>query len=169
MILSWKLCNVQDQDLSRTQCAATRVSQMDCMVGYFKPLWGMDPIARKSKSSRYWMEVCLSENLHQPVSTKKKRGICKFHSWVILIYTYHCVKWFKINIQITQKKKQLEPFLTSSFKKESILPSLVAFCQLAKVWLSLVIAGKKGGLWSILQRCTLISITFLYCMSLIAC
>ena len=30
------------------------------------------------------------------------------------------------------KKERLEPFLTLSFKKESILPPFVAFCQLAK-------------------------------------
>ena len=76
------------------------------------------------------MEVCLSENLHQPVGTQKKKNTqVSFMSYLDIHTPLYEVVQDKYP---DYTKEQLEPFLTLSFKKESILLPFVAFCQLAK-------------------------------------
>ena len=126
----FEVCDVKDQGLSRTQRAATRVSKLDCKGGYFKPLRGMDPIARRE---------LLQQVLDGGMSFSELASACKYAKKMRDVQLTFMSYLDIPSREVAQdkypdytKKERLEPFLTSSFKKDSIPPSFVAFCQLAK-------------------------------------
>ena len=126
----FELCQVKDQGLSRTQRAAIRVSKLDCKGGYFKPLRGMDPTARKE---------LLQEISDGDMSFNELASSCKYAKKMRDIQTafmryLDLPSWGAATEKYPDytRKERLEPFLTSSFKKGTIPPSFTSFCQLAK-------------------------------------
>ena len=120
-------CEVKDQGLSRAQ---RRVSKLDCKGGYYKPLRGIDPSTRKELLQQVSDgEMSFGELASSCKYAKKMRDIqvsfmryLDLPSWEVAMRKYP---------EYT-KKERLEPFLNSSFKKDSVSPSFVSFCQLAK-------------------------------------
>ena len=113
--------------LSCTQHAATRVSKLDCKGGYFKPLQGMDP---RKEIIQQVLDGGKSFSKIASACIKKMRDVqLTFISYLdIPLWDVAQVKYPNYT-----EKERLEPFLTSSFKKDSIPPLFVAFSQLAKL------------------------------------
>ena len=123
-------CELKDQSLSRAQRGATRNSKLDCKGGYFKPLRGIDPSTRKE---------LLQQVLDGDLSFRELASSCKYAKKMrdvqVSFMRYLDLPSWEVAMDKypeQTKNERLEPFLDLPFKTDSMPPSFVSFCQLAK-------------------------------------